>query len=150
MKEIERKFLISALPGNLPEGEEIEQTYLGFEPEKRIRRKGKRFFYTEKEGHGLVRKEREREIDAGEYRRLAECKVGNTICKTRYLIPVGEHTCELDIYGGKLAGLTVAEVEFETVDQAERFTPPFWFGEEITGNKKYSNCYLSMFDIVEK
>ena len=44
MKEIERKFLISALPGNLPEGEEIEQTYLGFEPERRIRRWGTRFF----------------------------------------------------------------------------------------------------------
>ncbi len=40
---------------------------------------------------------------------------------------------ELDRYEGRLAGLAVVEVEFPDREAAERFVPPAWFGDELTG-----------------
>lgn len=48
--------------------------------------------------------------------------------KTRYLFP--ENTV-LDVYHEALDGHVVAEVEFDSVEEAGTFEPPDWFGEEI-------------------
>ena len=50
---------------------------------------------------------------------------------------------ELDVYGGDLDGLTVAEVEFDDERQAEEFEPPDWFGDEVTGKEEYLNEALA-------
>ena len=38
----------------------------------------------------------------------------------------------------------LVEVEFNSLEEAEAFIPPAWFGEEVTGNKQYSNAQLAL------
>jgi CYTH domain-containing protein len=37
----------------------------------------------------------------------------------------------------------LAEVEFETREEAEAFTAPDWFGEDVTFTGEYQNSQLS-------
>ena len=151
--EIERKFLIKELSFSLSEFEcaEIVQSYLtedGISPERRIRSfavKGNtKYFLTEKSGAGMVRREDEREISRDDYEKFRASVIGEDIIKTRYFIPLdGDLTVELDVYGEKLSGLCVAEVEFRSVDDALSFIAPNWFGDEITEDKRYKNRSLS-------
>ena len=64
--------------------------------------------------------------------------------KTRYYIPFGEHTIELDVYEGRHKGLVVAEVKFENEEDAHNFKAPNWFGKEITYDKSYKNMMLAI------
>lgn len=47
------------------------------------------------------------------------------------------------MFEGDLAPLLLAEVEFETEEEANNFTPPEWFGEDVTFSGKYHNNQLS-------
>jgi CYTH domain-containing protein len=62
------------------------------------------------------------------------------IVKTRYLIPSGKHTFEIDVFHEKNEGLVVAEIELAYDD--EHFDKPEWLGEEVTGNPQYYNVNL--------
>ncbi len=69
---------------------------------------------------------------------------GILIAKKRYLIPLPpHHTIELDIFEGELAPLILAEVEFDTEEEAKAFVPPEWFGEDVTYSDRYHNSVLS-------
>jgi CYTH domain-containing protein len=69
---------------------------------------------------------------------------GLLIEKTRYLIPLeNDLTAELDVFEGSLAPLTLVEVEFDSVEAANAFCPPNWFGEDVTNSGKYQNSTLS-------
>ena len=61
----------------------------------------------------------------------------------RYLIPYDKYTIELDIFKGAFEGLIYAEVEFDTLEEATSFTPPSWFGTDVTESPEYTNSYLS-------
>ena len=50
---------------------------------------------------------------------------------------------DVDVYAGALAGLCTAEVEFDSEDEAGAFTPPTWFGREVTGERAWSNAALA-------
>ena len=52
--------------------------------------------------------------------------------KKRYLYPLRKHMAEVDIYLGKLAGYVRVEIEFKNKAEMLKFTPPHWFGPEIT------------------
>ena len=73
----------------------------------------------------------------------AEKVDGRIIQKDRYHIPYEGYTIELDVFGGELAPLVIAEVEFPSVEAANVFVPPAWFGEDVTENPAYSNSNLS-------
>ena len=68
---------------------------------------------------------------------------GRVIRKTRYEIPCGKYTVELDVFHGELEGLCYAEVEFSSLDEAKTFQPLDWFSEELTEERGYSNAELS-------
>ena len=151
--EIERKFLIKNLPENILsacEFAEIEQEYLDFgegeSPEIRIRRLTKNgiteYFYTEKGKGDLSREEEEYEISEYSYRNLKELSISKSLRKKRYYFPLSSLTVEIDVYEGSLAGLTVAEVEFSSVEESEKFLLPEWFDEELTYDKAYKNKNL--------
>ena len=40
-------------------------------------------------------------------------------------------------------GLVLAEVEFSSEEEANAFTPPEWFGEDVTFSSAYHNSTLS-------
>ena len=75
-----------------------------------------------------------------EIRQLLEICEPGVIDKTRYIVPVGDHTFEVDEFYGENDGLVVAEVELSS--EAEDFVKPEWLGEEVTGDVKYYNSML--------
>ena len=143
--EIERKFLVKELPDlNGVEHSEIKQGYFSIIPEKRVRKMGNRYFLTEKGEGDMVRTEIETEIDEKTALELFNSSKTYIIEKTRYYLPHGKYTIELDIYGGKHKGLIVAEVEFPSEREALDFEPPKWFGTDITRDKSYKNMVLAL------
>lgn len=144
--EIERKYLIKSLPENLGQYpcKHIEQGYLNTDPVVRIRRSDDKYTLTYK-GKGLmVREEYNLPLNPESFAHLKEKIDGILIKKCRYLIPYAEkYTIELDVFEEELAPLTLAEVEFETEEEANAFVPPEWFGEDVTFSTKYHNSTLS-------
>ncbi len=144
--EIERKYLVHSLPERLEqyESKQIEQGYLCTNPVVRIRRSNENYILTYK-GEGLmVREEYNLPLTKEGYEHMRQKADGILIKKTRYLIPLTDRlTIELDVFSDELEGLLLAEVEFETEEEANRFTPPAWFGEDVTFSEKYQNCTLS-------
>jgi len=96
-------------------------------------------------GKGLmVREEYNLPLNEESFTHLKEKIDGLLLQKRRYLIPLAEkYTIELDVFEGALAPLVLAEVEFETEEEANTFVPPEWFGEDVTFSTKYHNSTLS-------
>lgn len=92
----------------------------------------------------MVRQEYNLPLTKEAYEHLREKVDGRLIVKTRYEIPLDDrHKIELDIFHGDLAPLILAEVEFADEDEANQFTPPEWFGEDVTFSSRYHNSNLS-------
>lgn len=144
--EIERKYLVKNLPVNLEQYpcRHIAQGYLNTDPVVRIRRSDDTYTLTYK-GKGLmVREEYNLPLNAESFEHLKRKIDGILIEKRRYLIPFADkYTIELDIFEGSLAPLQLAEVEFETEEEANAFVPPSWFGEDVTFSTDYHNSTLS-------
>jgi adenylate cyclase len=144
--EVERKFLVSEPPGlGGTESDEIEQGYLavGADGEVRVRHKGEKLVLTAKRGSGISREEAEVELDREAFERLWPLTEGRRLHKRRHVIPHGDLKIEVDVYEGELQGLVVAEVEFDSEDQARAFEPPDWIGEDVTGDERYLNETLA-------
>jgi adenylate cyclase len=110
----------------------------------RVRRRGGRAWLTVKAGAGRTRVEEEVEIEGDRFERLWPLTEGRRIEKTRYEIDAGDGlVIELDVYGGELEGLVVAEVEFDSEEAAEAFTPPDWLGPDVTEDARYKNQRLA-------
>ena len=91
---------------------------------------------------GISRMEWEKELSVEEAEDLFQlCKEGR-VEKTRYIIPCGQRRFEVDVFSGENEGLVMAEIELGSPD--EPFAKPSWLGEEVTGDKRYYNSYLSM------
>ena len=151
MLEIEKKFLLKDILdlSNYPFND-IEQGYLSFNPEIRIRKKGEKFFITQKGDGTQIRTEIETEINEVTYEILSTLLLGRLIKKTRFNIPLQEEIiAELDIYHDELEGLITVETEFTSEEQANGFLPPEWFGEDITKDKRYKNKNLARLENVE-
>jgi CYTH domain-containing protein len=146
--EIERKFLVVDMPATLKsmDGISIRQGYVDIADtdfELRLRQKGDRFYQTIKQGSGLVRQEYEIEITRDQFQSLWPLTEDRRIQKIRYKLPVDDFICELDIFEERLEGLHLVEVEFETVELSSAFTPPPWFGDEVTDDRRYKNRQLA-------
>ena len=144
--EIERKYLIHNIPFDLNKypHREIEQAYLNVDPVIRIRRNDQDYFLTYKSKGLLAREEYDLPLNAESYTHLLAKADGNILTKTRYEIPLGDHLIiELDIFHGKFEGLILAEVEFPSLEEANSFTPPEYFGEDVTFSTEYQNSTLS-------
>jgi len=144
--EIERKFLVTseAWREAADAGTRFRQGYLiGAEKASvRVRIEGERANINIKSATlGVRRQEYEYSIPLAEAEEILD-----TLCeqpqieKTRYHVPVGEHTWEVDVFAGDNAGLVVAEVELEEED--EPFVRPGWLGEEVSHDTRYYNVCL--------
>ena len=143
--EIERKYLIKELPKNLEHfpHRHLEQGYLCTSPVVRIRRDDDRYELTYKGGGMMVREEYNLVLTKDAYEHLKKKADGRIISKKRYLIPYQSYTIELDIFENDLAPLVLAEVEFETEEEANSFTAPEWFLKDVTFDSNYHNSTLS-------
>lgn len=144
--EIEKKYLLTKIPFDLSsfEKKEISQGYLCTSPVVRIRKSNDKYTLTYK-GEGLMaREEYNLPLTKESYNQLSSKIDGILIEKTRYLIPLENNlTAELDVFHGKLDSLMLVEVEFNSIEAANAFVPPSWFGEDVTFSNKYHNSNLS-------
>ena len=146
MAEIERKFLVEEMPRAESGQTVIEQGYLALDErgEVRLRRKGGELLLTAKTGHGEVREEVEVPLEPRAFEALWPLTAGRRVRKVRHYVPLREELrAEVDVYAGALDGLRTAEIEFESIEQADRFRPPSWLGDELTGDERYANQSLA-------
>jgi adenylate cyclase len=143
--EIERKYLVrgeewreSAIPV------QYAQVYLVADEGRtvRVRIAGNSGFLTIKgKSEGMSRKEFEYEIPLPDARELLLLSKIPIVEKKRYKIEWDGKTWEVDVFEGRNEGLILAEIELKSED--ERFSIPHWIGEEVTGDLRYFNSYLS-------
>lgn len=158
-REIEKKFLINELPVEVAEmmaGDveciKMQQGYLTDikHPEGkssvRVRIEGDVAKLTVKSLEiGLSRDEFEYLIPLDEAESmLNRLSMGQSVLeKTRYLFETdSELKIELDVFEGVNAGLIVAEVEFPSEEDANGYSPPEWFGPEVTDYLEFFNVNL--------
>ena len=145
--EIERKFLVSTPPPDYLSWESIamEQGYLSTNPVVRVRKENEEYYLTYKSKGLLAREEYNLPLTKEAYEHLRSKADGIIITKTRYKKPIEGTSLviELDVFSGVYEGLMLAEVEFSSIEEANRFTPPAWFGEDVTLSGKYQNSRLS-------
>lgn len=154
--ETELKFLVDKIPEEI-NLENIPHTILrqGYVvvnsdgAETRIRSfDNERFELTVKSAGTVQRTEQTIKLPKDMFEVLWAQTAGMRVEKTRYNIPYGKHTIELDIYEGPLNGLITAEVEFtgrqeDAEVKALTFEPPVWFGCDVTKDRRYKNQNLA-------
>jgi adenylate cyclase len=160
--EIERKFLVrevdaAKLAAAAADELEIEQTYLTGGPDEslRVRRSvardgGEQRTETRKRRiSARTREEVERALDQDEYRRLVAQRdpARRTIRKRRFKVPIeGGLVCEVDVFGGALEGLILAEVELPEEGAAFQLPPWLAIAREVTDDPAYANSALARRD----
>lgn len=144
--EIERKFLLPALPKIALKGSrlEIQQGYICFDKERevRIRKMGRSYWLTYKRGSGLVRVEEEIAISKACFERLWEETGTQRLLKTRFKVKNGGVRLDIDLYRENLKGLIVAEAEFSSEEESHLYVAPSFFGREITNDTRFANRRL--------
>lgn len=153
--EIERKWLINKdnIKYDLSTAKvyEIEQTYINFSPEIRVRRvNGSQYSFTLKKNmsdNGLIRDEVDFLITEDEYNELISKKVENTIFKTRYKLLDQGFVVTIDIFKGELEGLAYMEIEFANKEEAETYQTPEWVIKDVTDDIRYKNASLAKYGI---
>lgn len=145
--EIERKFLVVGddYKHGATSSSHIKQGYICSQRGRtvRVRIRDDRAYLTIKgpsTDDGLSRYEFEKEITLDEANHLMELCEPGIIDKTRYLVPCGNHTFEVDEFHGDNDGLVVAEVELSSPD--EPFDKPHFIDKEVTGDRRYYNSQL--------
>ena len=146
-QEIERKFLVKddSYKALAYHSSRIAQGYIcsmrGRTVRVRIRDdKGYLTIKGPSDASGLGRYEWEKEIPLHEAQELMKLCEPGMIDKTRYLVRSGNHIFEVDEFYGENEGLTLAEVELSSADEA--YEKPDFIDEEVTGDVKYYNSFL--------
>jgi adenylate cyclase len=144
--ETERKFLVKGDFRKDATGKaEIIQAYLLIDPVRtiRIRIADDSAFITIKTkpaAGSISRGEWEFSIPVEDARDLLPLCLPGKIAKTRYFVPSGKHTIEVDVFHDRNEGLIIAEIEL--TDESESFESPQWLGDEVTGDPRYYNSNL--------
>lgn len=158
-KEIERKWLIDAdeinMNFNNAEKYVIEQTYISFSPEIRVRKINDGQMYTctmksNMSSDGLIRNELETEITKEEYEYLYSKRADNaiTIHKTRYQYVNDDGVITaIDIFADELQSLAYMEIEFASEEEAKKYIEPSFAIKDVTGDERYKNGSLARFGI---
>lgn len=142
--EIERKFTIKELPDLSDYDYHImEQGYLNTDPVVRVRKEDDEYYLTYKGKGLLAREEYNLPLNKEAYYHLVEKSDGIIIRKKRYLIPFEKYTIELDVFAAPYENLIIAEVEFDSEEEANAFQPPEWFDKDVTMDRRYHNSNLS-------
>ncbi len=142
--EIEHKFLVRNDSWRTVEGTPYRQGYLNSNLHRvvRVRTMGEQAVLTVKGlNTGAVRTEFEYEIPLDDANAILDNLCERPLIeKTRYKVEFAGHTWEVDEFFGDNAGLVVAELELQSVDEA--FEKPDWLGEEVTDDPRYFNSNL--------
>ncbi len=145
--EIERKFLVKddRWQKLVTKRMTIVQGYLTSEAEGtvvRIRMRDQAGFLTIKApGDGVSRPEFEYPLPDEDARQLLALCQGTLVRKERSLVPLDPLIWEIDVFSGANAGLVLAECELDRPDSWIELPP--WVGNDVTGDIRYTNAFLS-------
>ena len=150
-REIERKYLLRALPSRVRDARvlEIDQGYLpGTRINERVLRAREsgdfKYYRPFKTGHCIERFEFEEETTELFFTTVWPLTRGARVHKRRYLVPEGEVTWEIDEFLDR-DGLWLAEVELNRLDQL--VDVPQWLRDdmdrEVTDDPRYTNHALA-------
>ncbi|OGY53275.1 MAG: hypothetical protein A2912_00175 [Candidatus Buchananbacteria bacterium RIFCSPLOWO2_01_FULL_40_23b] len=132
-QEIERKFFVKNMPdlsGLKSIRDERYYLYSDGGIELRFQKHGKKYELERMaEYANLSRTQEKIEITQNEFETLRRFGKG-PIIRESYLISQNPQVT-VKIYHGRFEGLIRVEVEFESLDQAQQFQPPDWFGKEM-------------------
>lgn len=151
--EIERKFLVNGDYKSLSTSHSrIKQGYICSAKGRtvRVRIRDKKGYLTIKGpslNGGLSRYEFEKEITLDEALSLMMLCEPGIVDKTRWLVPIGNHTYEVDEFYGDNEGLVVAEVELKSENEPFERAP--FLDQEVTGDRKYYNSSLRVYPFKE-
>ena len=143
--EIERKFLIDRFPEHLTLKEEstMYQGYISVMPAVRIRKKvsekGTSYKMTIKSSGEMVRHEIEFSIPEEKYNELQEVFCPRPIVKLKrnYILHDGK-TLECNLVDeGSETEFMYAEIEFDSVEEAENYPLPDFLNKEVTHDNSY-------------
>ncbi|MDX8521085.1 CYTH domain-containing protein [Mesorhizobium dulcispinae] len=152
-KEVERKFLVSdpAWRSLVEADIRIRQFYVAAQPGRTVRVRisdGSSAKLTLKFGdRARERDEFEYTIPLHEAEELKAFAVGRVIEKTRHHVRHRGYLYEVDVFGGVLSGLVVAELE--TLEDVPDEMLPDWLGREVTGESRFYNASLALGGIPE-
>ena len=151
--EIERKFLVinDRWRDQISSSDYFRQGYLSTTEKCSIRVR-----VSDNKGHlnlksatlDIQRTEYEYEIPRHEAEEMLElfCE-DSQIKKTRYYVRYDKHLWEIDVFDGANAGLIVAEIELDDIN--ESFTKPDWVGQEVSDDPRYYNVCLAKHPFIE-
>uniref|UniRef100_A0AAU3GQK0 CYTH domain-containing protein n=1 Tax=Streptomyces sp. NBC_01401 TaxID=2903854 RepID=A0AAU3GQK0_9ACTN len=154
--EIERKFLVRADGWRALAGEthRLRQGYLSRDPAREVRVRivddAEAWLTVKAKRPGPARAEFEYPVPVADARELLALCAGRLIEKDRHHLRVaapGEWV--VDVYTHGHEGLTVLEVEWDGWAEpgAAPFALPDWAGEDVTGDRGYSNASLAEPDV---
>ncbi|CAN7230506.1 CYTH domain-containing protein [Mesorhizobium sp. LjNodule214] len=152
-KEVERKFLVSSTAWReLVEAHiRIRQFYLAAAPGRTVRVRisdGTSAKLTLKFGSkARERDEFEYPVPLAEAEEMLAFAIGHVIEKTRHHVRHRGYLYEVDVFGGMLAGLVVAELE--TPEDVPDEMLPDWLDREVTGEHRFYNASLALEGIPE-
>jgi adenylate cyclase len=152
-KEIERKFLVSNASWRTSVEAEIRirQFYLAAAPGRTVRIRisdGVDAVLTLKfSGRGRGRDEFEYPVALAEAEEMQAFALGRVIEKTRFHVRHDGYLYEIDVFGGQLAGLVIAELETPDIVPPDRL--PSWLGREVTHEGGYYNASLALREVPE-
>jgi len=151
--EIERKFLVinDSWRNQISASDYFRQGYLSTTAKCSIRVR-----VSDNKGHlnlksatlDIQRTEYEYEIPRHEAEEMLElfCE-DSQIKKTRYYVRHDKHLWEIDVFDDANAGLTVAEIELDDIN--ESFKKPDWVGQEVSDDPRYYNVCLARHPFIE-
>jgi adenylate cyclase len=143
--EIERKFLVDPkkwTPNN--QGTTMVQVYLAADPNPtvRVRIAGEKAFLTIKgRSQSLSRPEFEYEIPVPDALEMMKLAISFPVEKTRHEVLYEGFLWEVDVFSGRNEGLVMAEIELKS--EFQEFPKPEWLLEEVSGDGRYYNSFLS-------
>jgi len=150
-KGIERTFLVKEVPSDLKAFEEkyVYQNYLSSTNKEELRIRlviengEKEYKVTFKRGGGMVREELGFLVAEETYQDLSNKIQFRPIEKDRkfYMLNPRKQVM-VDTFEFADGTMKMAEVEFESEEEANDFVVPEWFGEEVTGDEQYKNKNL--------
>ncbi len=158
MIEIEQCFLARYLPKDLHQhpSKEVLDIYLPKDhphPTLRIRKNGAKYEMTKKEviheQNRTIAREDTIPLRPDEFAALEQMD-GKRLHKIRYFYPYKNHTLEIGVFQGALAGLVLIDVEFKSKEDLEAFEPPDFFLGPVRGKEPFAGgmlCGKSYADI---
>jgi len=151
MEELELTYLVKKVPDGLFESpaKRIVDHYIPLEsnhPTLRLRKNGEKMELTKKEpisdGDSSRQLEETIPLTADEYAAIAKIPA-KKVSKMRYYFPYQGRTIEVDVFDEDLAGLILADVEFEEQDEKENFKMPEFCLIEVTQDKNLAGGMLA-------